>query len=267
MAGYADSLLTRGEVVAVRGRQHWLATIIDGRRAWGLLVLAIVILAIGTRLTGDLQTWVGYLGYGLLAVSLVWLGIRYWDWLNQEYLVTNRRVIKVEGIINKRSADSSLEKINDAVLDQNLVGRIFGYADLDILTAADQAIDKFRMLNRALAFKRAMLEQKHELELELGRAPSPGANGAPIGEAPVARPASAPAWAGAGAGAVAEGGVPARVPSPLVRSVPDAGPAGARAMTAEEITAAIDDLADLRNRGAISAADYEAKKADLLRRL
>ena len=41
----------------------------------------------------------------------------YWRWLSQDYLITNRRVVKVEGIINKRSADSSLEKINDAVLE------------------------------------------------------------------------------------------------------------------------------------------------------
>ena len=31
-------------------------------------------------------------------------------------VATKRRVLKVEGILNKRSADSSLEKINDAVL-------------------------------------------------------------------------------------------------------------------------------------------------------
>jgi uncharacterized membrane protein YdbT with pleckstrin-like domain len=254
MPGYADSLLTRGEVVAVRGRQHILATIVDGRRAWGLLVLAIALLVVGTRLTGDVQLWTGYAGYALLALSLLWLAIRYWDWLNQEYLVTNRRVIKVEGIINKRSADSSLEKINDAVLDQNLFGRIFGYADLDILTAADQAIDKFRMLNQALAFKRAMLEQKHELELELGRAPA----------VRVADPDSEPErGASRPAAGVATGGGP----SPLVRSAPGADDTGRRSMTADEIMAAIDDLANLRDRGAISTEQFEAKKADLLARL
>jgi hypothetical protein len=236
MARYADSLLARGEMVVLRGRQHWLATFVDGRRAWGLFVLAVAILIVGTWLPGDVQTWVGYVGYAVLIVSLGWLAVRYWDWLNQEYLVTNRRVIKVEGIINKRAADSSLEKINDAVLDQNLVGRILGYADLDILTAADQAIDKFRMLGRALAFKRAMLEQKHELELEVGRAPALEAGGGP---------------------SVAAAADPS---GPLAEARP-------RAMSPSEITAAIDDLADLRDRGAISAADFEAKKAELLGRL
>jgi hypothetical protein len=260
MAGYADSLLTRGEVIAVRGRQHWLATIVDGRRPWALFILAVVLLVAGTYVTGDLQVWVGYGGYALLVISLVWLGIRYWEWLNQEYLVTNRRVIKVEGIINKRSADSSLEKINDAVLDQNLFGRIFGYADLDILTAAEQAVDKFRMLNHALAFKRAMLEQKHELELELGRAPAMRLDAAPPETPPAARPAAPPRPAAATAMA---GGVP----SPLVRSTPGSPQAARPAMTADEITAAIDDLAGLRDRGVISPEEFEAKKADLLRRL
>jgi uncharacterized membrane protein YdbT with pleckstrin-like domain len=250
--GYAESLLARGEVVAVRGRQHILATLVDGRRAWAALIVAIAVLIIGTKLDGTAQTWVGYAGYVLLAIALVWLVIRYWDWMNQEYLVTNRRVIKVEGIVNKRSADSSLEKINDAVLDQNLFGRIFGYADLDILTAAEQAIDKFRMLSHALAFKRVMLEQKHELEMEVGRAPAyvpaPDGEGA-RGAAP--RPAMS---AAAGTGG----------PSPLVSS-----PSGEaeRASTPEEITQTLDDLAGLRDRGAISPAEYEAKKAELLKRL
>jgi len=63
------------------------------------------------------------------------------------------------------------------VLEQNLVGRIFGYGDLDILTAADVAIDRYRMLNQAPAFKKVMLDMKHELEQELGRVPNPPARG------------------------------------------------------------------------------------------
>jgi hypothetical protein len=38
-------------------------------------------------------------------------------------------------------------------------------------------------------------------------------------------------------------------------------------MSSDEITKLLADLADLRDRGAISAADYEAKKQDLLARL
>jgi hypothetical protein len=149
-------------------------------------------------------------------------------------------VIKVEGIINKRSADSSLEKINDAVLEQNLIARMLNYGDLDILTAADVAVDRYRMLNRAPAFKRTMLNEKHELEGEFGRPfPAPPLRSGP--PMPVAAPPATPVAA-----------APSRPP---------------REMSADEVTRALASLADLRDRAAISPEEYEAKKADLLGRL
>ena len=56
-------------------------------------------------------------------------------------------VPKVEGVVNKRATDSSLEKINDAVLTQSIFGRIFGFGDLDVLTAAEAGIERFRMIS------------------------------------------------------------------------------------------------------------------------
>ena len=43
---------------------------------------------------------------------------------------------------------------------------MLNYGDLDILTAADVAIDRYRMLNHAKAFKKLMLTQKHALETD-----------------------------------------------------------------------------------------------------
>ena len=40
-----------------------------------------------------------------------------------------------------------------------------------------------------------------------------------------------------------------------------------RSMTPAEVTQTLNGLADLRDRGAITPEEYEAKKADLLRRL
>ena len=40
-------------------------------------------------------------------------------------------------MLNKTSLDSSLEKINDAVLTQSIFGRMFGFGDLEILTASE----------------------------------------------------------------------------------------------------------------------------------
>ncbi len=175
----------------------------------------------------------------MIVVALLWLVKIYWSWYAQDYIVTNRRVMKVTGIINKHSADSSLEKVNDAVLDQNVVGRMLGYGDLDILTAADVAIDKFRMLDKAPGFKRTMVNMKHDLEEEFSRPmPSPPLRSA----APAPAPEPAP--------------VPAAPPPPQPRE-----------MSGDEVTRTLAQLADLRDRGAISPEEYEQKKADLLARL
>jgi hypothetical protein len=233
MTRYADSLLSEGEEVVLRTRQHPLATIIEARWPWLLFIGSFVLLIFSQGMAdGQLRTIVGYVVLGGFVISLLWLVKIYWTWLSQDYLITNRRVVKVEGIINKRSADSSLEKINDAVLTQDLWGRLFNYGDLDILTAADVAIDQYRMLNAAPRFKREMLNQKHDLEGDYSRPmPSPPLRGG-VAMPPPAAPAPPP-----------------------------------REMSADEVTRALAGLADLRDRNAISPEEYEAKKAQLLARL
>jgi Bacterial PH domain/Short C-terminal domain len=231
---YADRLLSDGEEVVLRTRQHWLALLLEARYPLLLFVAGLVLLFLSQNVTGSIHDILGWVIIGAIVIALLLLAKIYLSWYSEDYLVTNRRVLKVEGIINKRSADSSLEKINDAVLEQNLLGRMLNYGDLDILTAADVAVDRYRMLNRAAEFKREMLNQKHDLEGEYGRPlPGPPLRTAPAAAAPAASPPA-----------------PAR-----------------REMSADEVTRTLAGLADLRDRGAISPQEYEAKKSELLGRL
>jgi hypothetical protein len=112
---------------------------------------------------------------------------------------------------------------------------MLNYGDLDILTAAEQAIDVFKMLDKPTAFKRSILDQKHLLDEELAFHPTP-----PL------RP-SAPVPSAAG---------PALAPA---HSAAAADPA--------TVTQTLNQLADLRDRGAITPEEYETKKAELLKRL
>jgi len=245
MPRYADTLLADGERIALRTRQHWLATIIDGRYPWLIFLASVMVLLLSQNVeAGFIRDVVGLVVFAGFVIAIAWLVRVYWNWWAQDYIVTNRRVLKVEGIINKRSADSSLEKINDAVLEQNLVGRILNYGDLDVLTAADVAIDHYRMLNAAPSFKREMLNQKHELEGEFSRPTSPPLRAAPSSVAPSS--ASAPSAPGA--------------PAP-------ASAAPSSPMTPDEVTRTLAGLADLRERGAITDDEYDRKKAELLARL
>jgi hypothetical protein len=220
-----------------------LATFIEGRVAWAIFIAALVLVVLTLQLEQNvLRTIFSWLGLILLLVGLGWLGQIYLNWYSQDYVITNRRVMKVEGVLKKRSADSSLEKINDAVLEQSVFGRMLGYGDLDILTANEQSVDRDRMLAEAQTFKRTMLDQKHNLEQEAFQIPAP-----PL-RAPVSMPAAAPE--------------PAPTPAPMAPPAP-----AERSMSSDEITTALGNLADLRDRGAITPEEFEAKKAELLGRL
>jgi PH (Pleckstrin Homology) domain-containing protein/putative oligomerization/nucleic acid binding protein len=252
---YLDNLLASGEQPIRREHQHWFVVVADARYAIFAFIGAILLLILSGLVPNDsggqgLRQIIGFAVLALVVGGLLYLGWQILRWQNEEFVVTSRRVLQTEGVINKRVVDSSLEKINDAVLTQSLFGRMFGFGDLDILTAAESGISRLRMLRQADDFKRSMLEAKHELELELsGARPMPGPairTGAPSA---AMQPASGPAPVQAAPAA----------PAP-------AAPAPAT-MSADDVTRTLANLADLRDRGAISAEDYEAKKADLLRRL
>jgi len=258
---YADTLLSDGEVIVLRSRQHPLAIFLEARWAIALWVIAIALLVAGALLNlqgRDFQL-VGGAALICIVIGLVLFAWRYWQWWAQDYIVTNRRLMKVTGIFNKRSSDSSLEKINDAVLDQNVLGRLLNYGDLDILTASgESAVDYFRMLNGAKEFKRVMLNQKHGLEMEYqGPPPSPPMRSSAVnmnGE-PAARP-SPPTDP-----PMADEPPPSAQPAPSTASVDD------RRDASLEITQTLARLADLRDKGAISEEEYAAKKEELLGRL
>jgi hypothetical protein len=241
--GYVESLLSDGEVIVLRTRKHWLSVFVDGLLGWLLALGGLVLLVFGLWIRGNGEGLSGTFGSVvsagsgiLIVVGILLIAWRILNWQTQDYMVTNRRVLKVEGVLNKRTGDSNLEKVNDAVLDQSVVGRVLNYGDLDILTAAERAIDVFKMLNKPTEFKRAILDQKHMLDEELAYRPTPPLRpSAPVQPGPMA--AAAPA---------------APAPAPV-------DPAA--------VTQTLNQLADLRDRGAITPEEYEAKKAELLKRL
>jgi uncharacterized membrane protein YdbT with pleckstrin-like domain len=219
--GYAQHLLAKDEQILYEGRQHWLAPLGDSLRPIVLVLvgLLVLVLLLVNKLGGPLLVVPAI----PLIVGIIWIAIVVMTWRAEEYIITNRRVLKVEGLLDKKSGDSSLDKINDAVLKQGLLARMLGYGDLEILTANNDAIDTYSMLSRVVDFKKAMLNSKNDLEDGIRR---------PVGAAAAA--ASAPSG---------------------------------KASTTADVTAALSQLAELRDKGAITPAEYETKKAELLGRI
>ena len=148
MGTYAESLLTPDERVLRRERQHPIALILDSWAAiiiWGITIVLIIARfnlpeeVLGRNVLGD-DTLIGSIGMSATLFTLL-LGIaivawRWCWWRTQEFLVTNFRLVRAWGVINKSAWDSSVEKFNDAQLEISVLGRILEYGHLEVLTAA-----------------------------------------------------------------------------------------------------------------------------------
>ena len=82
------------------------------------------------------------------------------DWINERYIITNRRVVEVKGIVNKHVRDSALEKVNDVDMTQSVVGRVLGYGTVQIITGSDVGVNEFHRISNPVRFKREMLNAK-----------------------------------------------------------------------------------------------------------
>lgn len=268
---YARNLLSRGEEVVYESRQHWFAVI---ARTWLWIVIAIIALAmliwmgttaapiLGNAQIDGILTIIAIVG---LIAAAGMIGFVLWDWRNQEWLITTRRVMRAEGVLNKSVSDSSLEKINDARLDQSIFGRIFGFGTLDILTAAEEAgggnVADFPMIADPVEFKKAMFNQKQMLENpELARPRYQRAGQVPE----MQRAEPMPPRAGSDRVAIhADDDEAVQRQAPIAPPPEPAAPRNA----ADDLGATLERLAGLRDKGLITPEEYEAKKRDLLERM
>jgi uncharacterized membrane protein YdbT with pleckstrin-like domain len=155
---YVDHLLAPGEAVLHRTLRHW---VVLARWIGGAVVLAVLgavmasLYGFGGWQGAGIGAWVGvalFVLAGLLALPAL---LR---WATEVYLVTDRRVIRVEGVLRKQALDSGLAKVNDVRLTQTVPGRLLGYGTLEIITASESGINRLDYLPRPMAFKKAMMK-------------------------------------------------------------------------------------------------------------
>jgi len=157
----------------------------------------------------------------------IWLAFRYVNWYFTHFVVTSDRVIFRTGVISKRGVEIPLDRINNINFHQGIFERVIGAGDLDIESAGKDGQSHFSDIRHPDGVQQEIYRQA---ESNARKRASWATGGGPP---PVATVASA---------------APA---APADRSIPEQ----------------IEQLASLRDRGIISAAEFEAKKAQLLERM
>ena len=162
MGAYLAKVLGQREDILLVTRHHWFV-LMRAILVEGVMILTIIALVtVGLIFLPEYQ-WIPWL-YLLLLIplaSLIWDVIKFGS---HAFIVTNRRVIQIDGVINKNVIDSSLEKVNDVKMSQSFFGRIFNFGDIEIMTASELGINKFTTIANPIKFKTAMLNAKALLE-------------------------------------------------------------------------------------------------------
>lgn len=181
---YIQSLMSTGESVERVSREHWISlastVLLNGLAILVLLGLGSWVLAGETAAQEPALRW---LGYAAILATLLPIGRMAADllrWRARRYVISTRRVLEIEGVFNRMVRDSNLDKVNDLVLRQSLLGRLLDYGDVDIITGSDVGLNRLQRLAHPILFKKAILDNKEDFDaLVRGGLPMSAQDGAP----------------------------------------------------------------------------------------
>jgi uncharacterized membrane protein YdbT with pleckstrin-like domain len=125
---YVQRVLQPGEVVRHTAANHWIVY-------WPgvvFLIAAGAVLIWARFLPQSLLVWMQGLA-GLLAVIALFLLVREWfGWWTTEIAVTNLRVIYKTGLVQRRTKEMNMDKVESVEVDQSILGRILDYGTVTI---------------------------------------------------------------------------------------------------------------------------------------
>ena len=106
--------------------------------------------------------WIGGYGYIIPLVILLYL----WYTIVQRncnlWAVTTLRVIDESGVFSYNSKESPLDKINNVTYEQSLWGRMFGYGNVQIQTAAEIGSTIYYMVEKPKELKDTITQMQEE---------------------------------------------------------------------------------------------------------
>ncbi len=147
---FTKEQLLPGENLVILARQHPLVLF----RPVLLNIAALAVFSVISYFSK--RIWL----MALFIIPLIYLLGEFLAWRKREYILTDRRVVKQEGVFSVSSFDAPLDKINNVFHQQNLMGRLLKYGNVGLETASEQGTTTFDFLARPLEFKNAIVRQR-----------------------------------------------------------------------------------------------------------
>jgi membrane protein YdbS with pleckstrin-like domain len=121
MTDHGKYLLPSERAVVVT-RRHWASLTKVGAGCGAVFVVAMLIVLYLSE--EQFFAAIGVLG---LLGSLAWFGFAWWFWATEEFVITDKRVLNVNGVITRRVGIMPLTKVTDLTYERSVLGRLLGY--------------------------------------------------------------------------------------------------------------------------------------------
>jgi membrane protein YdbS with pleckstrin-like domain len=150
----------------------------EWRRHWIHLVKRLSLGVLATFILGYLAGYFAKQGIqsGLTILVLIWIGVIGWvlwdvgEWYYDRFILTNKRVMLIEGIIARKVAMMPLIKVTDMKYTQTPLGRVLGYGLFEIESAGqDQAMRRVSNLPNPTDLYLQVVEEMYEPEASEAR--------------------------------------------------------------------------------------------------
>lgn len=128
--------LAPGEEIRHISRRH-LVVLAKPFVVWLITLLAVA--SISFLLTEDSPVpFLDTAGLIISAAVTFYAAIKLAQWWKDRYVITDQRVLLIEGIVSVKVAAVSLSRVTETSFARSLWGRIFGYGDLKLDSAGEQ---------------------------------------------------------------------------------------------------------------------------------
>jgi uncharacterized membrane protein YdbT with pleckstrin-like domain len=141
--------LKKDEKLLLITRQHWLRLVLPFF-AWLLLTVLLI------WWLNNTTAWI------IILVAALYPFIEYLNWRHNLWAVTNLRIIDETGFFTRYSKESPLDKINNVEYDQSIWGRLFGFGNVDIQTAAEMGETKYELIHHPKLLKDTITHAQEE---------------------------------------------------------------------------------------------------------
>ncbi len=158
---YVEKNLISGENVVHRARLHWVVLVKPILAASAVAALGLALL-VGPFLEharrGPSSSYTAIAGVICLLVAAIPVIVGLSRRSAAEFAVTNKRVILKVGVVETRTLEMFLNKIESVSVDQTLWGRILGYGSI-VVHGTGGSAEPFDKIARPLEFRHQVQQQ------------------------------------------------------------------------------------------------------------